>query len=468
MSHSLSLLPEAIQWSEGMLLSPQHFQQNDIYWHQHLRHRIRSLQPYSHGVLQLECALIKDVVSISLLECILPDGLLVQFPGKFPRLPEGNLEIDVGADCKPGGAPLKVWLRVNERGPAAALQSSRERRFNSVLDADTADENTGEGWQQLARLQIELQLYVGSRSPSPNGAIALLEVVRDLNEKLIMTPYHPPMLHLNASRFQGERSLQRRLLALHDLLWDKAQKLAGQTEANAQEAELGQEIRQHLNAARHIASCLPQFSVQLHEQCHPQLAYQALTHVVGAVACLGGNPLPLLMKPFAHDDCMPQFQAAFDYIEAKLTQVETNYENMHFTRADHHCLDQLHACYERMLPADLHDGLLLELKPSENQNREQMQAWLEDARIASADVMPQLLRARLPGAQVRALTSQEIERLKMRPQAALFLIRNRPLHLSDERSQLAFHAGKELQVMGRKNNNQPQAIILHRRIGGKQ
>ena len=92
-------LPDAIQWSEGMLLSPQHFQQNDIFWHQHLRHRIAAQNPHYWGVLRLSVSLIKEVISISTLECILPDGLAVEFPGKSPRLPPGTLELPIGSQC---------------------------------------------------------------------------------------------------------------------------------------------------------------------------------------------------------------------------------------------------------------------------------------------------------------------------------------------------------------------------------
>ena len=46
-------VPEAVSWSEGMLLSPQHFQQNDIYWHALLQHHLSVLQPHCWGVLEL-------------------------------------------------------------------------------------------------------------------------------------------------------------------------------------------------------------------------------------------------------------------------------------------------------------------------------------------------------------------------------------------------------------------------------
>ena len=203
-------LPDAVQWSEGMLLSPQHFQQSDDYWQQHLRHRLQVVTPYYWGVLQLQCQLIKDIISISAIECILPDGELVKFPGRYPRLPAGNLELDLNK-CKVGDAPIKVWLFVNPRGANAALQESKERRYNSTIDKLTIDENTGESGMPIARLQVEYQLILSARSPSLESAVPLLEVVRSANQQLVITAYHPPMLRLDVADFQGERSLYKKL-----------------------------------------------------------------------------------------------------------------------------------------------------------------------------------------------------------------------------------------------------------------
>ena len=49
----LDELPEAIQWSEGMLLSPQHMQQNDIYWQRQFSHLFALMQPHGWGLADL-------------------------------------------------------------------------------------------------------------------------------------------------------------------------------------------------------------------------------------------------------------------------------------------------------------------------------------------------------------------------------------------------------------------------------
>ncbi|WP_242468411.1 type VI secretion system baseplate subunit TssK [Burkholderia plantarii] len=455
-------LPDAVQWSEGMMLSPQHLQQNDRYWHAHLRHRLQAVAPHFWGVLKLRFEMVKEILSIGELECILPDGLLVAFPGGLPRNPPGNVEIDVGAACRSGQAPVKVWCWVNPRGSHAAVQDSQERRYNSVLDEPSVDENTGDSALTLPRLQVRFHLYLGVTSPAPHSAVPLLEFVRGENQQLQITSYHPPMLHVDTADCLGASNLWRGLHDFHDRLWDKLAQLGEPGKGGDADDSAGNERRQHLSAARAIGACLPPFSTLLEGRTHPQALYQALARIVGSVSAIGANPLPLLMKPYQHDDCLPQFQQAMDFVQSRIDTVDTRYETLPFLRTDQHDPGLLDACFERRVPGGMGHELIIEVEPREGQTAAQVLAWLDEAVIADASVMPLLRRARVAGASVRALQPHEIEREKLRSQACLFAVKNQPLELDDQGAQHAFGDGALLQVVGRKNDALPASITLYR------
>jgi len=456
-------LPDAVQWSEGMMMSPQHFQQNDRYWHAQLRHRLQALNPHYWGLLHLRFDIVNEIVSIGELECLLPDGLLVGFPGQSPRQPAGNAEIEVGSACKSGAPPQKLWCWVNQRGSHAACQDSQERRYNSILDAPDADENTGDNGLALARLQVNFQLYLGNTAPSAEGAVPLLEIVRGENQQLQVTPYHPPLLHIGAADFLGADSLWRQLQQLHDRLWDKLAQLSENGKNHEAEENLGAEKRQHLAAARAISTALPALSVLLQERTHPAQLYQALAQIAGQVSSIGSNPLPLLMKPYQHEDCLPQFRQVMDFIQARVDSVDTRYETLAFSLTDQHDGGPQDACFERQLPDGVSDELLIELEPRGAQTSDQLLAWLNDALIADATLVEPLRRARVTGATARALEAHEIEREKLRPQAFLFMLKNQRLMLDDDGAQTAFRENQRLQIQGRKNGNLPAAITLYRR-----
>jgi type VI secretion system protein ImpJ len=458
-----SPLPDAIQWSEGMMLSPQHFQQNDRYWQAHMRHRLQSVTPHYWGVKQLRFDIVNETLHLRELECILPDGLLVAFPGQFAIKNPDNLVCPVGNACKTVGASVKVWCWVNARGDHAACQDSMERRYNSVMDIQIGDENTGDSGLPLARLQVEFHLYIGNNSPSPDCAVPLLEIVRGDNQQLQVSAYHPPLLHIGSADAFGNDNLWQRLHQLHDRLWDKLNQLGEQGKNVDQEDNLGSEKRQHLTAARLIGSALPQLSILLLEQTHPSHLYMALAQVVGQISNIGSNPLPLLMHPYQHDNCMPQFQQAFDFIQSRLDSVDTRHNILSFLRTDLHDSSQTDACFERRLPAGLKNDLLIELEPRDTQTGAQLLSWLTDAVIAEAALIPQLRRARVSGASVRALQAHEIEREKLRPQGFYFLLENQRLLLDDQGPQETFRDNQLLQIQGRKTANLPAAISLYHR-----
>ena len=460
MMNSVSL-PDAIQWSEGMLLSPQHFQQNDYYWQQHLRHRLQILNPCYWGVLRLNCQLLKEVICISQLECVLPDGQLVEFPGRYPRQPAGDLQLDLSNDCKTGAAPQRVWLLVKPRGANAACQGSKERRYNSIIDEQSVDENTGEGGFAIARLQLEFQLYLAASSPSTEGAVALCEVVRGGNGQLAITAYHPPMLRLDASAFQGGGSLFKRLNELHELLWHSAQKMAAQCSHVSAASQFEDATAQYLNTARVLARCLPQLSVLLRANSHPCVLYEALAYVVAQVSGIGSNPLPLLMRPYQHDDCYGQFLTALEYIEGQLAQVDMGHESLSFMRVEQFAGSSGNICFECRLPANMNDLLVIELTPNAAQTAAQLLRWLTECCIANESLIPQLRRARLPGARVRALSAAEIKHCKLSAQAAIFVINNQPLIFAEAPAVQAFTAEQVLRIIGKANAQAPAGITLH-------
>ncbi|HEX2659791.1 MAG TPA: type VI secretion system baseplate subunit TssK, partial [Polyangia bacterium] len=46
--------PQRVVWSEGMLVSPQHMQQQDLYHERLLDERVAALAPYRWGVVAAE------------------------------------------------------------------------------------------------------------------------------------------------------------------------------------------------------------------------------------------------------------------------------------------------------------------------------------------------------------------------------------------------------------------------------
>jgi type VI secretion system protein ImpJ len=460
---SPTLLPDPVLWSEGLLLSPQHLQQNDIYWHAQLRHRMSCITPHYWGVSRLTVdpsSLVTGNVAVTELACVLPDGLAVEFPGNYSMR---TLDVDVGKLAKRDGKPVRVWLQLRKRGPAAARHDNAERRYDTLAGDTTHDENTGDGTIQVGRLQTVLALHAdyATKAPLfPSGACPLFDVVRDPHGVLRIDAYHPPMLQAQASAFQNENGLQHKMEQLAQRVWFKMEELAGDRgEGNADDCEQAQ-AGPHLIAARYLSMALPPLEIAVHDpQAHPADLYRALAQLVGHVACIGGNPIPFKMKPYRHEDCMPQFQAAFDYVDAKLALINTAYECQQFVPIDIKGVGPVR--FARALPADM-DEVIVELKRRDGQSRQDLARWLHDARKVSESMIHAAQKSRM-SANIHPLTEQEIRDRNLNPKAALFRIDNQKVPVEGKGHHDAFRPGQILLIHGVENNDMPAAIVLYRK-----
>lgn len=454
-------LPDAVQWSEGMLLSPQHFQQNDIHVQAMLQQRLLGLTQHVHGVrrLQLDATRLADGL-IKVLECdaVMPDGLPVVF-----RAADSGIDLSVSVEAKygPDGAPapVRVFLALPPRaGAAQGPLGSRtaQRRYESLAGAETMDEVTGIGDVMVERQRARLELFA-DKVPAGYPALPLLEVVRDAYGAVALTRYHPPMFRIGASAFLDDFGLQQQFAALRNEMWDKLRELAGTSEDDAPEsvAVLGTEARAHLRIAREIAACLPLIDTVLFDpQASLPQAWSAMAQIVGRMAAVGGNPRPLKMDPYRHDDCQPQFQAALAFVMRKLALVSTDWDSPEFLRVGD-------GTYQRRLPDGSPQTVYLELRKREGQTASELQAWLAGARIASEDLIPVLRQRRLPGASVRALGAREVTSLGLRADALICAVSSEQLDMPQGMVD-SFRAGLTMVVQG-DAHHAPAAIILHHR-----
>jgi type VI secretion system protein ImpJ len=449
-------LPDAVLWSEGMLLSPQHFQQHDIQSQAMLHQRLLGISPHVWGVrhLLLDTARLAKGL-IKLLECdaVMPDGLPLVFRAVDD---ERVLSIDVDAECGIDGKPVRVFLAIPPRTGAMDVPTTSIRRFEPVKGRETFDETIGTGDVVVDRQRVKLSLHTDGTLPSGYPSLPLLAVRRNATGMVELAPYHPPLLRIGASSFLAEQGLERQFLALRDAMWEKIAQLVGVTGEDVPEslAALGTEARSHLHAARTIAACLPLIDAVLSDPLtSPAQAWNTMAQIVGRMAAIGSDPRPLAMDPYRHDDCQPHFQAALAFVQRKLGLIRTAWDSMAFDRIGE-------GVFSRRLPEDMHGPVLIELRIGEGQTAAGMLDWLQHARIGSDDLLPVLRQRRVPGAEVRALGKEEIATLGLRPDALIFALAPQALSVA-QGEVMTFRGGRSLVVHGETGQG-PTAIVLHR------
>jgi type VI secretion system protein ImpJ len=306
LSTNLTDLPDIIEWHEGMLLTPQHFQQ--------FAERSELLTQLMHsrsggfgwGVLNLkidEAALAEGVVRVLDLEAIMPDGLLVA----AHRDRGVQLEFDLR---KAETNPTRVYLVVPRE--SAIYERSDYSRYESVVGHDdpVADAVSGAARTLIPRIRPKMQLVAGQSVTAGMTALPLIEFSKD-GSYSAPTGYIPPTLEV-----RDGTPLANLCAPVCKLVRDKATSRAMKLPANAQSSDLA-----GLHQFQCLVSGLPAVEAALRANgAHPHSLYLALCSMAGSVAFLSSVRVPPVFAPYDHANLRTSFEQVLEFIARALAE----------------------------------------------------------------------------------------------------------------------------------------------------
>jgi type VI secretion system protein ImpJ len=219
-------VPHRVVWSEGLLVSPQHLQQADLYHERLLDRRLAALAPQTWGILSLELdlgALGADQLRVSRFVGILPDGLYLDFSAGDPEAPAAR---PIGAHFPPAQPALEVFVAVpKERdgvpsvaaevaGGSAPAGEDGVRRTRFRVASRPVGDMTGESADlPIAFARRNISVLFGDEARDDFDSIKIAEIVRNASGGLTASEaFIPSVLSISASSFLV--SGVRRLLAL--------------------------------------------------------------------------------------------------------------------------------------------------------------------------------------------------------------------------------------------------------------
>lgn len=193
-----------IVWNEGMLLTPQHFQQWDNYHEELLQSRIRSVAPYEYGVIDLQInreAIGNSNFQVMACRAVMPDGLMINVPDA-----EGAPELRPAAEhFKAEAEKLAVFLAIPAKKMGEANFQSNGAPASQNLrylqeGAMVKDETSGTNEQPLAYAKSNLRIVFDDEVLDGFSKIKIAELTRTTTGQLqISDEYIPPILNVTAS-----------------------------------------------------------------------------------------------------------------------------------------------------------------------------------------------------------------------------------------------------------------------------
>jgi len=447
-----AVLYDRIQWHEGMLLAPQHFQQESARIDALVGWQTLAGQPAAWGVRRLvvdEALLSRGVLRISLLEAILPDGMAVRFDAATSQ--DATLELDLapytsaGANASTGDVPVYLVVGTT-RSLRLPGQPSMFRPIASSLVADEVSEALEE---EVPRMAARVALMAGQAPGAAWVALQLMTVVLD-NEIVRRGAYWPAQLAVAMDSPLGLRA--RKLAAL---MRAKAVFLAQQSATNASRLEDRMAMLELRAQLASVTVHLPMLEATLAlPVVQPLVLYMALCAQLGALAALRPGAVPLVPPDYVHADSCQAFDTVLASLESLALEVSQQWRGVPFTfDGGLYTLALQPRWLEVQLEGRPGSRLVIGLR---GQSEPELAAWMLGATIGSRTVSASLRDRRMPGAARTPIASAPELGLRAATGTALFEVAIDPEFIV---------AGQELVISnengtGARGGVRPQEIVL--------
>lgn len=374
---------DRIQWHEGMLLSPQHFQQASsrldslVAWHTLLA------APFAWGVrrLKIDAGLLPaGIVRVLQLEAVMPDGTSVSFFADNAL--HGTLELSLAPFAEElGNGPLDFYLIL------PVTKSMRDKgspaRFRSVATSQVEDEVSEALPADVPRLLPNLSLVAGNVPSGLYTYLRLGTVFKD-NELIKMGDALPPLIEMPKD---GE--LWERVSAFVGQLRGKAAFVAKQTAVPSSKTEDRLAYLEQRERLRNLMTGLPQIEAVLRTpSLHPYALYLALCALLGPLSMLKPGALPPVPPEYDHANPLAVLNPVLEALQDSLLEISQEYRE--------HKFEYRHGAFEIGLQADWVDKqLVVGLR---GQPEKDLIAWMNGAIVGSQSAYASLRERRVLGA----------------------------------------------------------------------
>ncbi len=388
-------LADALQWHEGMLLTPQHFQQLALRYEQLLHYHMLVSTPFFWGVRHVRIdpvLLLNGRFSVMELEAFMPDGLVV-----WHLSGEEALDLDLSPyldELKT--RDLTVHLAVPARRQDMNAFQDEASRYYSIEGKPVTDDNTGEGSLRIPRLKPRLKLLVGDEIPQKYTAFPLARLCYK-NEAVALTGYIPPTLQVLPGNPLHEMSV-----FIATRVREKAAFLSERLRLPSFTSRLDKPMLfETQNIIQGLVTALPLLEAKLYAKTeHPYQLYLALCGLAGSVAGYAGALLPPVFPGYKHDELAATFAPVLDFIHKILDNIHETYLAIAFQLKDNRF---------QLLPQAswLGKHFVVGVRGKAGSTEAEVIAWMEEALISSQDHSQQLREKRVLGASRQSIDSAE-------------------------------------------------------------
>jgi len=297
---------QRVVWSEGMFLTPHHFQQWDRYYEKTLTDRLHLLSPFGWGCAEINIdtdGLANGTFALLRLLGVMPDGLPVNIPAEDPS-PQTR---PIGDHFAPTMDHLDVYLGIAAEHPGSANISIDDQADTQLIryfmkTVKTSDDNTGKNIREISVARKNWKLFFSGEVMSDYTTLKIAELVRTTGGTILLREtYVPPCLSVGASPY-----LMKLARSMLDILSAKSKALESVRRDITESAPVD---AAKLSLLKTVNASIPFLAHTCHApSIHPEALYLMLSRLVGELTTFSADLQAKDIAPYHHDNLSQSFR----------------------------------------------------------------------------------------------------------------------------------------------------------------
>lgn len=372
-----------VQWHEGMLLSPHHFQQADNNLQSMLSTVALSSYAFCYGVNELKVdtsALSSGVIRILKARGIFQDGFCFDYDAVKDHPCEKNLS----QYFLTHSTATKVFLAIPARNIGTNELYGDMARYYSDEMTNIADENTGENSINIPILKPRLKLLTQDEVDGRYTYFPIFEVEKSVDNGIVSTNFLPPLITIDEHSKISE--LCREIV---QMIRGKVSYFADRKENYNQTA-----VDESMNNLRLlIQSALPLEAMVKINGIQPFEIYKMLLESMAKIISLNPTQLIPMMPVYDHNDLYATFHGMLDYAKNILNALKQKYYIVRF--------DKDGATFKLQMKKEWleKDEIAIGIRRHFSTTEDEILGWIKGLQIASESMMSAIRDRRILGAE---------------------------------------------------------------------
>ena len=374
-----------IQWYEGMMLAPHHFQQDEFRRYQEACIRLKLSYPFAYGFSSFTIdtlALAKNLFVVSEMEGVFPDGEIFSI--------SQPLQVSLGDFATHSLSDITIWLGIAPWDEGVSPLNRDRPRYKVVEEKAVGSYEDASNLLPISRLMPIVQIYAAKEKSEAFVSMPIATLQCEHNV-FSFAPFIAPCFHMSDAQL-----ILDELRKIAQLCRKKELFLLKKYDHTLGVKSTKQEIMTLFSLDR-LRSTIPCLEMIINNpEMPPFEAYKELIRILGKMTSIQQDIVAKNVVPYHHERIYHSFLSLLTEIKLSLDSIVETYQYIEF--------DETQNVFSLLIHPETKTIFLSMVFQKDQEDKIE---WLNNAIIVSDSEVDLVVKERITGAKRRVLKHYE-------------------------------------------------------------